>query len=105
MKQVGKDWFCLQVIMMPMGVCPICGRTRRLTRHHILKWKVFHNDNEDNIIYICPTCHNEGRNCLEELIRERENNLLRQHPELYLTALQDYIGGVRPNGNTYARKR
>lgn len=92
--------------MMPMGVCPICGRTRRLTRHHILKWKVFHNDNEDNIIYICPTCHNEGRNCLEELIRERENDLLWNYPELYKKALEDYVKGVRPRrSRNVARRR
>jgi len=34
--------------------------------------------------------------CLEELIRERENNLLRKHPELYTKALRDYLNGVRP---------
>ena len=87
------------------GKCPICGKTKRLTKHHILKWTVFHNDDKENIILICQRCHNYGKNCLEELIRERENNLLRQHPELYLTALKDYMNGVRPKTNTYARKR
>ena len=72
---------------------------------NILKWTVFHNDDRENIILICQRCHNYGKTCLEELIRERENNLLRQHPELYLTALKDYMSGVRPKTNTYARKR
>ena len=87
------------------GVCPICGRKTTLTKHHILKWNVFHNNDKDNVIYLCAKCHNEGKNCLEELIRERENNLLRQVPELYLKALHDYMKGVRPNVKTYAKKR
>ena len=87
------------------GVCPVCGRKTTLTKHHILKWKVFHNNDKDNIIYICRKCHNQGKMCLEELIRERENNLLRKHPELYLCALQDYLQGVRLKVKIYARKR
>ena len=87
------------------GVCPVCGRKTTLTKHHILKWKVFHNNDKDNIIYLCRRCHNQGKMCLEELIRERENNLLRKHPELYLCALQDYMQGVRPKVKIYARKR
>ena len=91
--------------MQRNGVCPICKRRTILTRHHILKWNVFHNDNEDNIIYLCEKCHNNGKNCLEELIRERENNLLRKHPELYENALRDYKEGVRPRRIIYARRR
>ena len=87
------------------GVCPICGRKTTLTKHHILKWKVFHNNDKDNIIYLCGRCHNQGKICLEELIRERENDLLRQHPELYKKALDDYINGVRAEVKIYARKR
>lgn len=87
------------------GVCPICGRKTTLTKHHILKWKVFHNNDKDNVIYLCERCHNLGKNSLEELIRERENDLLRQHPELYKKALDDYINGVRARRIKYAKKR
>jgi cytochrome c553 len=82
---------------MVFGVCPVCGQRRKLSRHHILKWKVFKNDDDNNIIYICEKCHNQGKNCLEELIRERENAVLEQFPELYYKALRDYLAGVRPN--------
>jgi predicted Fe-S protein YdhL (DUF1289 family) len=91
--------------MQRNGVCPVCKRRTVLTRHHILKWNVFHNDNEDNIIYLCEKCHNNGKNCLEELIRERENALLKQYPELYIKALEDYFNGVRPNKKIVSRKR
>lgn len=72
---------------------------------NILKWTVFHNDEPENIIYLCKDCHNQGKNCLEELIRERENELLRKHPELYTNALKDYFDGVRPNIVIRSRKR
>jgi len=57
---------------------------------------VFHDDSDDNIIYLCERCHNTGKNSLEELIRQRENEILRQYPELYTKALKDYLNGVRP---------
>lgn len=87
------------------GICPICGKRKRLTRHHIKKWVVFHDDNIDNHFYLCERCHNQGKMCLEELIRERENNLLRKHPELYTQALDDYIKGIRAEVKIYAKKK
>lgn len=51
---------------------------------------------ETHIILLCKTCHNQGPFCLEELIRERENDVLRNKPELYTKALADYMKGIRP---------
>lgn len=82
--------------MMPIGICPACGNRRRLTKHHVKKFAVFHDDSDDNIIYLCERCHNAGKNSLEELIRQRENEILRQYPELYTKALKDYLNGARP---------
>lgn len=93
------------MVIKTYGTCPICGKAKTLTKHHILKWTVFHNDEPENIIYLCKECHNQGKNCLEELIRERENELLRKHPELYTNALKDYFDGVRPNIVIRSRKR
>ena len=91
---------------MKHGVCPICGRIRNLSRHHIRKWKVFHDNSEENIIYICEQCHNQGINCLEALITERENEILIKIPYLYEQALSDYMDGVRPNKSTrFGRKK
>ena len=81
---------------MKTGVCPICGKKKNLSRHHIHKWAVFHDDNEENIFYLCERCHNQGEKSLEALITERENELLRTCPELYDKALRDYINGERP---------
>jgi hypothetical protein len=91
--------------MMSVGVCPICHKRKPLSCHHILKWIVYHDDGIDNQFFVCEKCHNQGKNCLEELIRERENELLRQHPWLYRRALSDYLNGVRPNHLTYTSKR
>ncbi len=67
---------------------------------------MFHNDEDENIIYICAKCHNEGKYCLEELIRERENDILRTIPDLYYDALEDYKNGVRPKKKRiYIKKR
>jgi 5-methylcytosine-specific restriction endonuclease McrA len=89
---------------MKKGVCPICGNYKDLSRHHIHKFTVFHDDSEQNIFYICEKCHNQGAVCLEALITERENDLLRKYPELYEEALMDYIDGIRPKKYNYKRR-
>ena len=86
-------------------ICPICKRKTTLTKHHIKKWKVFHCDDVDNIIYICARCHNTGKDCLEELVRERENDILRLYPDMYEQALIDYMNGVRPKKRKYRKKK
>lgn len=86
---------------MTMGVCPSCGKRKPMTIHHIKKWVIWHDDRDENRFEICEKCHNQGTQCLEALIRERENDLLRNHPELYQKALKDYLAGARPR----ARRR
>lgn len=88
---------------MPIGICPVCGKKKPLSLHHILRYKVFRK--EKPTILICERCHNQGTNCLESLITERENDLLRKHPELYYKALEDYMAGIRPRRNDYKRRR
>lgn len=72
------------------GYCPICKfRNLKLTRHHKLKkyiWPELKND-EDNHIYICRTCHDN----IEREITKRENKLLKEHPEIYLEVLDDFL--------------
>lgn len=90
---------------MPIGICPACNKRKSLTKHHILKYKIFSNDEPENIIYLCEHCHNYGLNCLEELIRERENDVLRNKPELYTNALADFLTGVRPKKQHRRRRK
>lgn len=90
---------------MPIGICPACNKRKPLSAHHILKYKIFHNDEPENIIYLCEGCHNHGLNCLEELIRERENDVLRNKPELYTNALADFLAGVRPKKQRRRRRK
>jgi hypothetical protein len=56
------------------------------SNHHILKSAVFGNG---ETIEVCRTpCHD----ALEELIRIKENEILRQHPEIYRDALKEITG-------------
>ena len=56
------------------------------SHHHILKNAVFGNG---EVIEVCRTpCHD----ALEELIRIKENEILKQHPEIYWEALKEITG-------------
>ena len=82
--------------------CPLCGSKKQIQGHHLYKFVVFEEmEGFDEIVWLCSECHSE----LEELIRERENDLLWNYPELYKKALEDYISGVRPRRSRYVRKR
>jgi hypothetical protein len=70
--------------------CRICkewnGGDVEISRHHIYKSAVFGDGKE---IEVCRTpCHD----ALEELIREKENAILRQHPEIYEEAIKEMSG-------------
>lgn len=57
--------------------------------HHIKKWAVFHDDSPDNVTEICRfPCHD----ATEELIRIKENDILRQNPSIYTESLDEIIG-------------
>jgi hypothetical protein len=74
-----------------MFFCHICQEWYHgdADHHHIKKWAVFHDDSPDNITEVCRRpCHD----ALEELIRLRENDILRQHQEIYLQSLDEIIG-------------
>lgn len=93
------------MVIISAGYCEICGNYRTLTVHHIKKWAVFHDDSSNNKILLCKYCHNHGEFCLEELIRQRENDVLRAMPELYTGALRDYANGVRPQKKCRTKKQ
>jgi hypothetical protein len=60
-----------------------------LSHHHKLKEAVFGKGDQ---IEVCRTpCHD----ALEELIRIKENEILRQHPEIYEEALAEITGNHR----------
>lgn len=74
-----------------MFYCSICqelqrGRKVKKSHHHIFKYAVF---GEGEVIEVCRTpCHD----ALEELIRIKENDILKQHPEIYEDALREITG-------------
>lgn len=57
--------------------------------HHVKKWAIFHDDSSENVKEVCrKPCHD----ALEELIRIKENDILRMHPEIYLKSFDEIIG-------------
>jgi len=82
--------------------CPLCGNAGQIQGHHLYKFAIFEErEGFDEIVWLCSECHAE----LEELIRERENAILRQYPKLYTKALTDYINGVRPRQARSRRRK
>ena len=68
--------------------CGICNQNRVMTKHHVWRRAVWGRTNKNNtIIYICRYCHE----ALEIKITERENEILRQHPEIYSGTLNEFI--------------
>ena len=76
-----------------IGYCPICKwRNVRLTKHHKWRKAVWHDEKKrGKTIMICRECHDE----LEKEITRRENEILRQHPEIYIGTLEEFIRGVK----------
>ena len=72
--------------------CRICGWKGRVTKHHKLKkyiWPELQNE-ESNIIYVCRyPCHD----AIEEIIRQKENAILKQHPEIYEETIKEFLQG------------
>jgi hypothetical protein len=75
-----------------MFFCKVCKTWEvesNYSHHHKKKEAVFGNG---DTIDICRTpCHD----ALEELIRIKENEILRQHPEIYEEALAEITGNHR----------
>ena len=81
--------------MQKVGVCPVCGRVTKLTRHHqhIFKSCVWFDkpETQTRIFYVCRRCHDE----IEKEITERENIILQQYPELYTGVVEMFRRGGR----------
>jgi hypothetical protein len=37
--------------------CQLCGSNKKLNAHHIIPWRVEHNDKMSNLITLCDSCH------------------------------------------------
>lgn len=74
--------------MMPADICPICLQRKRLTKHHIWRRAVFGRTPKNNETeYICNECHQT----LEAEITKKENEVLKQYPEIYAGTLNEYL--------------
>lgn len=46
-----------QVFERDGGKCVRCGSTNRLTAHHVIPWRISHDDSLDNLVTLCGVCH------------------------------------------------
>jgi hypothetical protein len=86
------------ILMCLYGYCPICRRDGlALTRHH--KWRThvwkFDKKKQKKKILICRSCHDK----LEQEITRKENVILRQHEEIYIGTLNEFLAGKFPIGD------
>ena len=89
------------------GICAICEREERLTRHHLIPRTRHHNKRNKRefprplvhaVVGICRSCHSQIHQLLTEKELERDYNTvarLRNHPEIAKFAA--WIGS-KPSG-------
>lgn len=75
--------------MAKKQTCPSCGRTVRLTRHHVLPKHVFGQN--DSRFDLCRLCHNE----LEEVIRGMEKYILQNYENSYAFITEQFVKDKR----------
>ena len=70
--------------------CPVCGKRRRLTRHHIFRSAVWRDfpETQSYILLVCRQCHDK----IEREVTIRENIILQKYPELYVEVVEDFTG-------------
>lgn len=78
------------IIMCRIGYCPGCRRHGMLlTNHHNWKRSVWGRNKKKNskTTWLCRDCHTK----LEVKISKKEGKILRQHPEIYIDTLNDFL--------------
>lgn len=46
-----------RIILRDGGKCSICNSAYRLHVHHIVPWRISHDNSDGNLITLCPSCH------------------------------------------------
>lgn len=86
---------------MIIDVCPICLERKKLTNHHLWRRAVFGRGNKNNEIeLICNECHQT----LEAEITRKENQILKQHPEIYAGTFNEFLAIGREGVTKYRIK-
>ena len=87
--------------MMPIDICPICLERKRLTRHHLFRRAVFGRTQKNNEVEcICNECHQT----LEAEITRKENEILKQYPEIYAGTFNEMLAIGRDGMQQYRKK-
>ncbi len=87
--------------MMPIDTCPICLQRKRLTRHHLFRRAVFGRTQKNNEVeLICNECHQT----LEAEITRKENEVLKQYPDISAGTFNDMLAIGKEEVNQYRKK-
>lgn len=86
---------------MMIDVCPICLERKVLHRHHLWRRAVFGRTSRNNETeLICDECHQT----LEAEITRKENQVLRQYPEIYAGTFNEFLAIGREGIIQYRKK-
>lgn len=83
---------------MPIDICPICLQRKRLTKHHIWKKFIFGRNTETELI--CQECHQT----LEAEITRKENEVLKNYPEIYAGTFNEMLAIGKEGVQQYKKK-
>ena len=68
--------------------CPVCGKRKKLTRHHIFPRRWFGKKNNNDIYLLCRDCH---RKLEKKIYRAERGGQLRLSREKYWKILSEFI--------------
>lgn len=87
----------MQRLVNEVGKCELCGSTRRLECHHIIPVVCGGDDNEDNLLVVCSSCHATltPRGALTRIGIEhvRTENKIREAFQDFFQRVDDMIDG------------
>ncbi|UYN89886.1 MAG: HNH endonuclease [Anaerolineales bacterium] len=53
-----KGWVRLRLEIIERDrCCRVCGSTKRLAVHHVIPWRISHDDSPSNLVTLCNSCH------------------------------------------------
>ena len=76
--------------------CSICGSTKYLDHHHIIPLSQGGENNTNNVISLCHSCHMKahGRNAIKGKKYKKRGRKKMKKPEIYKEVMAAYVGST-----------